>query len=125
METRGFNTKPSVLHKCSNNRKYGNLDMLRKKALRFLSCLNILVGGKKSLSLPSCFWNAAEEPVSEKDRHCGATRVSEHSALVSELHHSSPVCRFLDFLPQSKKSQDWKVKRVHYQKIAPVKFSKP
>lgn len=31
METRGFNTKPSVLHKYSNNGKYGNLDMLRKR----------------------------------------------------------------------------------------------
>lgn len=72
METKGFNTKPSVLHKCSNSGKYGNVDMLGKKALRFLSCLNVLVGGEKALPLPSGFWNAAEEPVSEKDGHRGA-----------------------------------------------------
>lgn len=72
METRGFNTKRSVLHKCSNSGKYGNVDMLGKKALRFLSCLNVLVGGEKVLPLPSGFWNAAEEPMSEKDGHRGA-----------------------------------------------------
>lgn len=72
METEGFNTKRSVLHKCSNSGKYGNVDMLGKKALRFLSCLTVLAGGKEALPLPSGFWNAAEEPVPGRDGHCGA-----------------------------------------------------
>lgn len=64
---------------------------------------------------PSGGWSAAEEPVSEKHRHCGATG-SLAQCVVSELLRNSPVWRLPGLSAKSKKSQDWKVKRVQYQK---------
>lgn len=45
---------------------------------------------------PSGGWSAAEEPVSEKHRHCGATG-SLAQCVVSELLRNSPVWRLPDF----------------------------
>lgn len=117
METEGFNTKRSVLHKCSNSGKYGNVDMLGKKALRFLSCLFQQEGRKRCLSPPV-------SGMLPKSPCRGGTGTAVRQGLctqcvVSEPHHGSPVGRFPAFLPQSKKSQDWKVRRVHFQKKQP------